>query len=276
MAVFIGLQVLPLLFALWMSLFKERLVGGTIYVGLDNYARVLADPKVWDGVRNTVIFGITQVPVMLVSALILALLLDSALIRARGAFRIAIYLPYAVPSVIAAMIWGYMYGPAFGPIAQLAEALGGVVPPFLSDGWMIFSIANIVTWEYVGYNMIIMFAALQAVPKELEDAAAIDGAGPITYALFVKIPLIKPAILLTVIFSIIGTFQLFNEPMIMKALAPSVIGNNYTPNVYSYTLSFVNIEYNYAAAVSFVIGLIVAIISYVFMFAVRDRSEATE
>jgi multiple sugar transport system permease protein len=271
MIAFFVMQIMPMAYALWLSLFEERLVGGVRFVGLDNYADVMVDPKFWSGVWNMVVFGIVQVPVMIGLGLLLALILDSAMIRGRGFLRIVFYLPYAVPTVIAALVWGYLYGPNYGPLTQLFTGLGLSAPTFLSTQSMLWSIANIVTWEYAGYHMVILFAALQAVPKDLEEAASLDGAGPVAFAWHVKIPLIKPAIALSVVFSIIGTFQLFNEPLIMKRLAPHVIGDHYTPNVYAFSLAFNSLQYNYAAAVSFVVGLIVAVISFAFI-AVSSRS----
>jgi multiple sugar transport system permease protein len=264
---FLTMLMLPMGYALWLSLFQERLVGGTIFVGLRNYQTALGDPNLWTGVRNVVLFGIVQVPLMLAIALMLALILDSALIRARSFFRAAFYLPYAVPTVIAALLWGYLYGQNFGPFSQLADAIGIARPRFLSDAWMLWSIGNIVTWEFTGYNMVILYAALQAVPRDLEEAASLDGAGPFAFAWHVKLPLILPALFLCAIFSIIGTFQLFNEPKIMQSLAPNVIGRAYTPNLYAYSLAFVSVQYNMAAAVSFITGLIVAILSYFFIRA---------
>jgi multiple sugar transport system permease protein len=121
--------------------------------------------------------------------------------------------------------------------------------------------------------MIILYSALQAVPRDIEEAAAICGATPLEIALHIRIPLITPTILLTAIFSVIGTLQLFNEPQLMKAIAPNVIGDDYTPNIYAYALAFTNQEYNYAAAVSFVLGAFVVVISYVVMFL--SRRDAT-
>jgi multiple sugar transport system permease protein len=169
-------------------------------------------------------------------------------------------------------MWGYLYGGTFGPFAQLADYLGATAPGFLTPRWMLASIANIVTWEYVGYNMIIMYAALQAVPRELYEAAAIDGASGRQIARHVKVPLIAPALVLTTVFSIIGTLQLFNEPQIMTSIAPEVIGSSYTPNLYAYSLAFRNQQFNYSAAISFVLGAVVFIGSYLFMWAVSRRA----
>jgi multiple sugar transport system permease protein len=119
--------------------------------------------------------------------------------------------------------------------------------------------------------MIILYSALQAVPSDIEEAAAICGASPFEIALHIRIPLIAPTILLTAIFSVIGTLQLFNEPQLMKAIAPNIIGDDYTPNIYAYALAFTNQEYNYAAAVSFVLGAFVVVISYTVMFLARRR-----
>jgi multiple sugar transport system permease protein len=272
MVLFLVFLVLPLIYALGISVFETRLVGGTTFVGLENYLRAFGDANFWQGVGRMVVFGIFQVPIMLGLALVFALVLDSGTVWLRNLFRLGFYLPYAVPSVVAALIWGYLYGPSFGPFTQLAELLNFPAPNFLSNTWMLASIANIVTWTFTGYNMIIMYAALQSLPAELDDAAAVDGAKGWQIALYIKVPMIRSAILLTVIFSIIGTLQLFTEPRIMFAIAPEVIGDHYTPNLYAYTLAFTNQEYNYSAAISFVLGAVVVVFSYTFML-LTNRGE---
>jgi len=253
------------------SVFADKLVGGTVFVGFENYAQALGDPAFWGGVRRMIYFGIFQIPIMLGLALVFALLLDSGAAWFTNVFRLGFFVPYAVPAVVATLIWGYLYGPTFGPFSQIADYLGLPAPAFLSDAWMLPSIANIVTWEFTGYNMIILYAALQSVPTEVRDAGAVDGAKPWQIALYIRIPLIFPAILLTGVFSIIGTFQLFNEPSILRANAPGVITSGYTPNFYAYSLAFVNQEYNYSAAVSFALGAVVVVFSYVFMLVTNRR-----
>ena len=139
---------------------------------------------------------------------------------------------------------------------------------------MLGSLANIVTWEFTGYNMIILYAALRAVPHDLYEAAAVDGAGAIRTAWSIKIPALRPALLVCVIFSVIGSFQLFNEPQLMQRLAPSVIDSGYTPNLYGYTLAFTGQEVNYAAAVSFLLGAVIVIASYAVLFITTRRSRS--
>ena len=274
-ALFIAFIVAPLVYALYMSIFRDTLVGGRQFAGVANYLKVMGDQKFWDGVGNLAIFGIVQVPIMLGLALLFALVLDRGHLYAKGLFRLGFFLPYAVPSVIAALIWGYLYGPVFGPLTQLANMLNLTPPNFLAKDAMLFSIATIVTWEFVGYNMVIFYAALKAIPSELSEAALIDGATPWQFARTIQLPLLWPAILLAIIFSINGTLQLFNEPYLMRALAPQVISSSYTPNIYAYSLATASQQYNYAAAVSFVLGVVIAGASYLFTVVTnRGRAKA--
>lgn len=263
--------LLPLFYALYISLFVNRIVGGQVFVNIQNYLLVFHDGAFWESVRRIILYGLVQVPIMLGLALIFSLLLDNARTRFRRLFRLGFFLPYAIPSVVAALIWGYIYSSSFGPFAQLANLLKLPVPGFLTTGGMLFSIGNIAIWQYTGYNMIVMYSALQAIPPELYEAAQMDGASEWTIARRIKIPLIAPAFLLTCVFSIIGTLQLFNEPQILSTLAPQVIQDHYTPNLYAYTLAFVNQQFNYSAAVSFTLGAIVFVGSYLFMFVTNRK-----
>jgi multiple sugar transport system permease protein len=269
--VFLAMLVVPLAYAGYLSVFTQKLVGGASFVGLDNYARALSDERFLSGVGRMALLLCVQVPIMLGLALLFALMLDSGVLRLQRVIRLGIFLPYAVPSVIAALMWGYLYGQDFGPAAQVAEIFGLPVPPFLGRSWMLWSIANIVTWQFIGYNMIIMYAALRSIPHDLYDAAAVDGAGQVRMAWSIKIPAIRPAIFLTVIFSIIGTFQLFNEPALLRVIAPNVIGVDYSPNLYAYNLAFINQDSNYAAAIAFLLGIVVMAVSFAIQLSLYRR-----
>ncbi len=262
LVLFVAMIVVPLVYAGYLSFYKKKLIGGTSFVGAENYLRALADPSFLSGVARMSLFLCVQVPLMLVLSLFTALALDSGMMRLAKVARLGIFVPYAVPSVIATLMWGYIYGPDFGPLAQISEGLGLGVPPFFTSTGIFFSIINIVNWEFVGYNMIIMYAALRSIPTELYEAARVDGASETRIALSIKVPLIRPAILLTMIFSVIGTFQLFNEPNLMRTLAPTVIGTDWTPNLYAYNIAFINQDANYAAALAFLLGIVIMIISY--------------
>jgi multiple sugar transport system permease protein len=272
---FVAFIVAPLVYAFYTSVFRDTLVGGSHFVAFANYFRIAGDSNFWGGVSNLLFFGVTQVPIMLGLALILGIVLDRGDVYAKGLLRLGFFIPYAVPTVVAALVWGYIYGPAFGPFSQLAKGWGLPPPDFLSDRTMLFSLANIVTWEFTGYNMVIYYAALKAIPSDLREAALVDGANAWQYALLVQLPLLWPAILLTIIFSINGTLQLFNEPYLMRSIAPAVISTHYTPNIYAYFLSAANQQYNYAAAVSFVLGLVIAVVAGAFTLATNRGRETS-
>ncbi|GLJ80755.1 carbohydrate ABC transporter permease [Microbacterium imperiale] len=253
----------PLAYALYLSFFREQIVGGNAFVGIENYATAFADPKLWDGFVRVLLFLLIQVPIMLVLALGAALAIDSARLHAAGFYRIVIFLPYAVPAVVAVLMWGYIYGDQFGLAGNINDLLGAtVLRPFVPE-WMMVSIGNIVTWQFVGYNMLIFYSSLKTIPGELYEAASLDGAGAWRTILSIKIPALRGSIVIATIFSIIGSFQLFNEPNILKPLAPNTITTFFTPNMYAYNLSFAGQQYNYAATVAIIMGVITALIAYV-------------
>jgi multiple sugar transport system permease protein len=270
---FFAFLIVPLAYAFDLSIFKSTLVGGTRFVGAANYTKAFADANFWDGVLTLFKFGAMQIPVMLGLALMFALILDSGVVYAKSFFRISFFIPYAVPAVIATLMWGYLYGPAYGPITQMARALSLPAPEFFSAKGVLPSIANVAVWEYMGYNMIIYFAALQAIPADLEEASLMDGAGAFLYATKIKLPMIVPTIVITIIFSIIGTLQLFAEPYLMISLARNIINSHYTPNLYAYTLAFTAQQISYSAAISFLLGGVVAVVSYAFMLVANRRGD---
>jgi multiple sugar transport system permease protein len=253
----------PLAYALYLSLFRDQLIGGNAFVGLANYIQAFGDAKFWDGFLRVLLFLVVQVPIMLLLALAAALAIDSARLYGTALYRIVIFLPYAVPAVVAVLMWGYIYGDQFGLAGNINDLLGfDALQPFVPQ-WMLLSIGNIVTWQFVGYNMLIFYSSLKTIPGELYEAAAIDGAGAWRTIFSIKIPAVRGALVIATIFSIIGSFQLFNEPNILKPLAPNTISTFYTPNMYAYNLSFAGQQYNYAATIAIIMGVITAIIAYV-------------
>jgi len=263
MVVFALVFLAPLAYSIYLSLFRTQLVGGTTFVWFDNYLQAMTAPQFWEAFGRVFLFLIIQVPIMLALALAAALAIDSARLRGASFFRITLFLPYAVPAVVAVLMWGYIYGDQFGLTANINQLVGfELITPFARQ-WMLVSIGNIVTWEFVGYNMLIFYSSLKTIPTELYEAASIDGAGTWRTVFSIKIPALRGAIVIATIFSIIGSFQLFNEPNILRPLAPNVITTYYTPNMYAYNLSFAGQQFNYAATVAIIMGIITAVIAYV-------------
>jgi multiple sugar transport system permease protein len=271
--VFLAMVIVPLGYAGYLSFFRQQLIGGVSFAGFANYTRALTDPAFLYGVGRVGLFLVIQVPIMLALSLFFALALDSGMVRLAKFVRLAIYIPYAVPAVVATLMWGYLYGRDFGPFAQLAGMAGLPAPPFLEPGFVLFSIINIVNWEFIGYNMIIIYAALRSIPTDLYEAARVDGASEPRIAWSIKIPAVRPALILTVIFSVIGSFQLFNEPNLLRILAPNAINSSYTPNLYAYTLAFVNQDANYAASIAFLLGMVIMALSYAVQLGTQRKEK---
>ncbi|UKA56381.1 sugar ABC transporter permease [Arthrobacter sp. FW305-BF8] len=262
MAVFALVFLAPIAYSIYLSVFRNQLIGGKAFVGLDNYARALGDAQFWSALGRVSLFLAVQVPVMLFIALVVALALDSGRLYGRSFFRISIFLPYAVPAVVATLMWGFMYGTRFGLVGNINQAFGLNLPSPLSSELVLASIGNIVTWEFIGYNMLIFYSALTVIPKSLYEAAEIDGAGQLRVITAIKLPAIRGAIVVASIFSVIGSFQLFNEPSILKSLSPNTISTYFTPNLYAFSLSFSGQQYNYSATVAIIMGLITMAIAY--------------
>ena len=260
---FLLFYLIPIAYAVWQSmLVVER--DGTygeprqVFGGFAQYALVFQNAPFWESVGRVLLFGVVQVPVMLGIALVLALLLDSPLVKGRRFFRLAFFAPYAVPGVIAAIMWGFLFSPNLSPFTDVTRAID-----FLSPELVLWSIANVVTWVYVGYNMLIIYSALLAIPQEVYEAARIDGAGQWRIAWSIKIPMVAPALVLTTIFSIIGTLQLLAEPQVFRSFSAAV-SSTFTPNMTVYATNAIP-NTSLAAAFSVVLALATFVLSFAFL-----------
>ncbi|MDQ0642909.1 carbohydrate ABC transporter permease [Microbacterium murale] len=269
--VFIALLVLPLFYALYLSLFQTRLIGGTNFVLFDNYIKAFTDENFLDGIWFVIAFSAVLIPLQMIVSLGVALILDAVVTRFARFSRLMIFLPYAIPAVIGALMWGFLYSKSFGPMAEIFGAFGMAGPDFLSRELIFFGLLNIVTWQWAGYYMIIIYAALQGIDPTLYEAARIDGASGWQINLRIKIPLIAPALVLILVFALIGTLQFFNEPQILRYLASGAIPSDFTPNMYAYQQAFALANYNYGSAISFALGAVVFVCVYIFMFITRKR-----
>ncbi|MBW3080157.1 carbohydrate ABC transporter permease, partial [Bifidobacterium saguinibicoloris] len=243
--VFVFVFIIPIVYAVYISFFKKQMIGGTRFVGVENYARLLGDQQFWSSVGRVALFTVVQVPIMLFLAAAMALALDSMKLHGTKFFRISTFLPYAVPAVVSTLIWGFVYGAKYGLVGSLNGALGTHLDMF-APNVLLASIGNINTWEFTGYNMLIFYSSLSTIPHSLYEAASIDGASEWQIVKSIKLPELKGSLAITVIFSIIGSFQLFNEPSILQNMVPgNAITTYYTPNMYAYNLSFSGNQSNY-------------------------------
>ncbi|WP_416393525.1 MULTISPECIES: carbohydrate ABC transporter permease [unclassified Curtobacterium] len=264
---FIATFVAPIVYALVTSLFSQSSGGGlglskqeTIFVGLGNFVRVFQDDAFWAGTLRVLIYGVVQVPFMTLFALLLALALDAMMSRLKRALQVLYFLPYAVPGVVAALIWTYLYVPQLSPVVQLLQNFGVSSNVFLDPSTILLSIANITTWSWTGYNMIIILAGLQAIPRDQFEAARLDGANEWRIAWHIKVPSVSGAIGLSVLMSIIGTIQLFNEPTIMRTVSNN-IGSDFTPMMMGYNA--LSTDPGFSSAIALSMAAVTAVLVFV-------------
>ena len=254
--------VAPGVYALALSFQARRVVGGLlgagsklVFVGLDNYAAALSDGELWASVVRMLLVALLFIPATVGLALLFALLLDVPRVRLARTSRLAIFLPYAVPGVIASLMWGFMYLPATSPI-------GGDYVDFFGSGSVFFSVANIAVWGSVGFNMIVIFTALRALPAEIYEAARIDGCSELRMAVRIKVPLVRPAIAMCTLFTALASLQLFNEPNTLKPLS-NAISSTWVPLMKIYNDAFVDSDIYRAAATSVLFVIAALAVSFV-------------
>lgn len=264
-----GFFIFPIIYAFGLSLFASRGLT-SIFVGFTNYTLAVHDTDFWSAIVRVIYFGVIQVTVMLLLALILALFLDSPLAHARGVYRLLYFLPYAVPGVVGAIIWAYLYSPTTGPLQAIVTGVGLRVN-LLSSDTVLYSIMVIVTWGWTGYNMTLLNAGLASISTDLYEAARLDGASDVAIALRIKVPLLRPLLVLTAVLSIIGTLQLFNEPYILASLTS--IPSTFTPNLDIYNQGFQFGSFNYSATLAIILTAITVIASALFLLVTSHGRE---
>ena len=258
---FILFMVVPLLYAVDESLYTSKLIGGTQFSGFANYSTVLSSGQFWSGVIHVVVFGAVQIPLMLVVAFFFAVIFDLGVVKLAGLWRTVMFIPFAVPAVVAAVMWQFLLEPTFGPFVHLANSLGFSNTNFFSPNLIWPTILLIVVWEWTGYTMIIFYTALKAVPRDVVEAAVIDGTPLRKIITRVKLPMVRSAVVMLVLLNTIGALQMFVEPQIIAQFQPQAISNHFTPTIFIYNTGVAGQQYNQAAAAAVVLALVIVAIS---------------
>jgi lactose/L-arabinose transport system permease protein len=268
---FAAFAVYPIIYSVWLSLHDWRGVGPMRWVGADNYRRLLDDNLFWETMLNSLILFFIYVPLMTFLAVVLATIVNSGYLRLQGMWRALIFLPH-ITSMVAA---GYTFRLILDTHSGAANtALGwvGLGPvAWLDDRWWArVSLGLMMIWAWLGYNTVIMLAGLQTVPPELAEAARVDGAGRVQVFCQITVPLLRPVIVFAVTLSIIGTFQMYTEPLILTNGGP--IRATQTPVMEIFNTTFQNLKFGYAAAMSYVYFAVIVIATLVqFRFVSRDQ-----
>lgn len=259
----------PLVVSLWQSFFSTR-GGASTWVGLDQYARLFADPLVLTSLGNAGLILVVQVPIMIGTALVLAYTLNQTWLKFRTGFRLIYFLPAVTTLVAYSVVFRVMLATDGGAVNQLIGLFGIAPVDWLNDElWARVALIASITWRWTGYNMVILLAGLQSIPAEQYEAARVDGAG--RWATFSKVivPQLRPAIVFTTITSTIGALQLFDENVILTGGGPN--NATLTPVLYLYKVGFQQFDPGYASAIAWLLVLLTGIISIVQFRLLREK-----
>ena len=225
------------------------------FVGIENYERLWKDELFWKSLRNTVIYMLVTVPTSIALALLLAVALDRQL-RGTAFYRAVFFYPVMVPSVAAGMVWVFLYAPGYGPINGLMETLGLPKLEWLYDpDWALPAIIIMSIWKYAGYFMLILLAALQLVPRDLYEAARLDGVSGLRQLLHITVPLISPTLYFVVIIGVLHSYQIFDYVFVMTQGGPADATNVLTFYIYQNAFQFQDI--GTASAIANILLLVV-------------------
>ncbi|NPV09640.1 MAG: sugar ABC transporter permease [Anaerolineae bacterium] len=271
-ALFITFTAVPFFWALWLALQQGLLTGPKTFVGLSNFMQLPRDTITRTVLFNTVKYVAIIVPVAVSSSLGLAFLITNRVVRGRDFFRALVYFPILAAPAAAAQIWSYILAPRFGVFSYVLSALGLGDVLFLSNPQLaLLSIALIEWWRGIGFHVILFIASLMGIPKELKEAATIDGATSWQVATRVTIPLMRPVILFSVVMGTIWAFQLFDTVFVLTQGGP--MHSTATMVWYIYNHAFRYSQLGLAAAMGVVLLLIIAPISYVQMAVLGKEVE---
>ena len=274
MILYLPFVIFPTIYALVMSFFHGSLVQAGIgeFAGFANYAEALQSDAFWESLWHTVLFTLLTTPPLVILGFIFALLADRAR-RGRWFFRFAFFAPYVLPSAVMSLIWVWIYTPAIGIADNWLDRLG--ITPF---GWLgnpdyaMVSVAIATVWWTLGFNFVLYLAGLQDVPRELYEAAAIDGAGPMQQIIRITIPLLARTTTLVVVLQIIASLKVFDQIYIMTSGGPNF--STRPALQYIYDEAFSTFRIGYGSAVSMLFFLVVLAVSAVWLIIVRQQEKS--
>ncbi|MEF9880874.1 carbohydrate ABC transporter permease [Streptomyces sp. P9-A4] len=266
---FATFKAYPIAASFWISLTTGN-GNDRRFTGLANYKRLLDDPLFWTALKNTALILVVQVPLMLGLALLVALALNSAKVWLRPLWRLGVFVPSLTGLVAAGVMFSVILNRDAG-LMNWALSLVGIdrVNWLGSPFWARVGVVLVLTWHYTGYNAVMYLAGLQGVPKELYEAAMVDGAGPIRRFFSITLPQLRPILLLTVVLSTIGTLQLFDEPYVLTGGGPD--NATLTVTMYLYDNGFKYFDFGYASALAYALALIVSVLGIVQVRLMGER-----
>jgi lactose/L-arabinose transport system permease protein len=260
----------PMLLSLYLSFTRWKGVGSIEFAGLVNFGLILKDKVFWQSMTNGVILFFLYVPIMLFLALALAVILNSGRVKGFRFFRTLIFLPFITNMVAAGYAFRILLEKQNGLLNVLLKYAGLSPIPWLEDVWWArISLSLLIVWAWLGYNMVIMLAGLQTIPRDLTEAALIDGASPIQAFFRVIIPLMRPVILFCMITSTIGSFGLFTEVSTLTRGGP--VNATMTPLIRIYGVAFGSYQFGYASALAYTFFALIFVLTIIQFRLNRDQ-----
>ncbi|MPZ80101.1 MAG: ABC transporter permease subunit [Actinophytocola sp.] len=242
---------------------------GVNVIGLDNYLRLVEDPKFLTAAANTAIFVVVGVPLTMAAALLVALGLNSGLVRFRALFRVGYYLPVVTSIVAISVVWRFLLQPDTGLLNEFLGLFGIDGPNWLNNKtYALPTLIVMGAWRNLGFGMVIFLAGLQAIPKDLYEAATIDGARKWAQLRYLTVPMLRPTMLFVAVITTIGYVQFFEEPFVMTQGGPldSTLSMAYhTYNQFGFG------NYGYASAMGYVLFVVVVLLSIAWFRLLRNN-----
>jgi len=263
----------PTLYMFVMGFFDTSLVQSGLgsFAGFRNFGEALSDPAFWASMWHTVWFTILTTPPLVILAFVFALLADRVT-RGRWFFRLAFFMPYILPSAVVALIWMWLYTPELGLLGRVATALGFAEPAWLGNpNLAMWSLALTTVWWTLGFNFVLYLAGLQDIPRELYEAASIDGAGPWQQIRKITIPMLARTTSLVIVLQIIASLKVFDQMYIMTSGGPNF--STRSALQYIYDVGFTSFRTGYAAAVSTIFFIFVLAVSAVWVALTRRQEQ---
>jgi lactose/L-arabinose transport system permease protein len=269
--VFLAFWIWPIINSFYLSFLNTRTANWTFNPQM-TWGRLLVDPAFANALKNTLFILVIQVPIMIALATVLAVLLSSPALKARGLFRFAFFAPVVVGEVAYAAVFRLMFN-EFGFVNKLLATVDISRIPWFSDPDAAMAVIIIaLTWRWAGYNAIIILAGLQSIPDDIYEAATVDGVSKLRQFFFITLPLLKPVILLCVVLSVIGTMQLFAEPFLITNRGGPGQATE-TLGLFLYRMGFTTFNFGYASAIAYTIAALAIAISLLNLWLGREREQ---
>ncbi|MFI7233044.1 carbohydrate ABC transporter permease [Nonomuraea angiospora] len=268
--------LVPLLFTFYVALFDWNPIGEHVFIGFDNFSRLLADARFWNALKNTISIWVLSTVPQLVLALLLAHLLNHARLRLAVFFRMSMLVPYITSVAATTIVFAQMFDRDYGLLNWLLGLAGVEHIDFKQSVWgSHLLIAVMVTWRWFGYTTLLYLASLQAIPRAIYEAAAVDGAGGWKQFRHISIPSLRPVIVFTVVTSTIGGLQTFTEPLLIsRSQTCGAIRQCQTLTLFLYEQGFGEFQFGYGAAIGvalFVLIIVAATVNYLLSTRIRPE-----